>query len=141
MWSWFLVHFCKMMISPGLFFIFSRFWFSRLLGRLKVKKWPKMRNNYICYTPYLRNSIAYNHNFWYTIVKWYLQVFMSFFLNFDFLGCERGKMKNNNYIHYAPYLRNSIAYDHDFRYTCVMVICPGAFFSFSKFGFSMLLGW
>ena len=28
-------------------------------------------------------------------------------------------MKNNNYIRYAPYLKNSIAYDHDFWYTYV----------------------
>ena len=27
MWLWFLVHWCKMMISPGIFFIFQKFWF------------------------------------------------------------------------------------------------------------------
>ena len=27
-WSWFLVYWCKMMISPGVFFIFSKFWFT-----------------------------------------------------------------------------------------------------------------
>ena len=26
-WLWFLVHMCKMMISPAIFFIFSKFWF------------------------------------------------------------------------------------------------------------------
>ena len=31
-WSWFLVHLCKMMISPHDIFIFSKFWFSCLLG-------------------------------------------------------------------------------------------------------------
>ena len=36
-------------------------------------------NNYICHPPYLRNSIAYDHDFWYTIVEWYLQEFSSFF--------------------------------------------------------------
>ena len=30
-WSWFLGHLCKMMISPDLFFIFSKFWFFGLL--------------------------------------------------------------------------------------------------------------
>ena len=40
-----------------------------------------------------------------------------------------------------PYLRNSIAYDHYFWYTCVkMMIAPGAFFKFPKFWFSRLLG-
>ena len=29
------------------------------------------------------------------------------------------KIKNNNYICYAPCLSNSIVYDHDFCYTCV----------------------
>ena len=29
-------------------------------------------------------------------------------------------MKNNNYIRHMPYLRNSIGYDHDFWYTCVL---------------------
>ena len=26
-------------------------------------------NNYIRYMPYLQNSIAYDHDFWYTFVK------------------------------------------------------------------------
>ena len=30
-WSWFLVHLCKMMISPGVFFIFLKFSFFGLL--------------------------------------------------------------------------------------------------------------
>ena len=46
-------------------------------------------NNYICHTPYPRNSIAYDHDFWFTCVKWYLWVFFSFFCNFDFLGFYR----------------------------------------------------
>ena len=35
-------------------------------------------------------------------------------------------MKNNNYIRYAPYLRNSKAYNH----ICKMIISSGVFFSF-----------
>ena len=31
-WMLFIVHFCKMMVSPSVFFIFSKFWFSGLLG-------------------------------------------------------------------------------------------------------------
>ena len=60
-----------------------------------------MKNNtYVCHTPYLRNSTAYDH---------------------DFLGCQGGKkgkklskMKNNNNIQHAPYLRNIVAYVRDF---------------------------
>ena len=32
-WSSFMVQMCERMISPGIFFIFSKFWFSRSLGR------------------------------------------------------------------------------------------------------------
>ena len=62
-------------------------------------------NNYICHLPYLMNSIAYSHGFWYTCVKWcYLQVgfFFSFFSFFIFWavmgwkGKKLPKMKNNN---------------------------------------------
>ena len=50
-----------------------------------------------------------------------------FFKNFDFLGCYGGKRAKNNpkrkititSICHAAYLRNGIAYDHDFWYACV----------------------
>ena len=100
-----------------------------------------MKNtNYMCHVSYLRNSKAYDHDFWYTCVKWrYLQVFFLFFEIFIFRtvkgvkGQKWSKMKSNNYICHAPYLRNSIAYDHDFWYSCVKwwyfhMIC---FFHFS----------
>ena len=44
MWSSFVVHKCKMIISPGVFFIFSKFWFFGFLEGPKVKngaKWQK----------------------------------------------------------------------------------------------------
>ena len=61
---------CKMMIFPGIFSILT----------------------------YLRNSIAYDHDFWYTCVKWWhLQTHFSFFCNFYFLGKLGGKrVKNKN---------------------------------------------
>ena len=43
-WSWFLVHMCKMMTPPDAFFIFSKFWFCGLLGGWKGKNWSKMTN-------------------------------------------------------------------------------------------------
>ena len=39
-------------------------------------------------------------------------------------------MKNNNYIYYAAYLRNSVAYDHDLVHLCKMMIFPGVIFIF-----------
>ena len=52
------------MISPSVFF------FSFHFFEILVLKKPKMENNnYICHVPYLRNSIAFDHDFWYTCVK------------------------------------------------------------------------
>ena len=48
-------------------------------------------------------------------------------------------MGNKKYIYHAPYLRNSIAYDHDFWCTCVkMMITPGGFLSVLFFNFDFL---
>ena len=59
-----MVHMYKMMIYPRVFSFFFKAWFFGL-------KLPKMKyNNYIRHVPYLRNSIAHNHDFWYTCVKW-----------------------------------------------------------------------
>ena len=51
--------------------------------------------------------------------------FFHFLKNFEFLACQvKGqkitKMKNN-YIHHTPYIRNSIAYDHDFWYIYISI--------------------
>ena len=53
----------------------------------KCKKQPKMKNeNYICHVPYLRNSIAYDHDFWYICVN--DDISRRFF---HLLGCQSGK--------------------------------------------------
>ena len=44
-WFSFMVHICKMIIFPGIFFIFSKIWFSRSSGGSKSKKWPKITTN------------------------------------------------------------------------------------------------
>ena len=58
-WLSFMVNLCKMMISPGVFFIFSKFWFSGLLEGSKGKKQSNMKNNAVCRAPYLRNHTSY----------------------------------------------------------------------------------
>ena len=45
-WSWFLVHMCKMMIFPAIFFIFSKFWFLKYDPKLPIS---------VCHAPYFRN--------------------------------------------------------------------------------------
>ena len=49
-------------------------------------------NNCMCHVPYLRNSIAYDHDFCYTCVKcWYLPVFFSFFFEIFIFGADSAK--------------------------------------------------
>ena len=87
-WSSFVVHMGKRIISPVFFFIFLKLWFSRLLKGWKSKKCPKMTKkknvlHFISQEAYTRWSW-----FWYTYVKWwYFQMLFSFFQHFDFLGC------------------------------------------------------
>ena len=45
-----MVQMCKMIISPGCFFNFSKFWFSWCQRDWKGKKRPKMTKNYACLT-------------------------------------------------------------------------------------------
>ena len=105
-------------------------------------------NNYIHHAPYLTKSIAYyDHDFWCTSVKWYLQVFFFSFLNFHFLGCLEGKRvksslkgKTTTTSVMCHMSGKRIAYDHDFWYTCVKWYLFSFFFIYFKFWFFRLLG-
>ena len=83
-WLSFRVHLCKMMIYPGVFFIFWKFWFFGLLvgwknfpefyflGSLvggKGKKSLKLTSNSVCCAPNLKNYTLYDHHLWYTSVN------------------------------------------------------------------------
>ena len=81
------------------FFFFLILVFQTVSG-VKVQKMPKMKNNnYTCRMPYLRNSIAYDHDFWYTFVElWYLHALFFIFSKFWFsglLGAKGQKMFQN----------------------------------------------
>ena len=74
--------------SRCFFHFFEILFFFELLWGKRAKNSPKWKNNNcIRYAPYPRNSIPYDHDFWYTCVKWwYLQLNFSFFWNFIFQG-------------------------------------------------------
>ena len=83
-WLCFLLHKFKIMTHPDAFFIFSKLWFSGLLGwwGWKGNKWIKMVKK-LCLTPYLMNCTSYDYGCWYTCVKWwYVQDFFFFFFFF-----------------------------------------------------------
>ena len=65
-----MVHMCKMIISLGVFFIFSKFWFFGLLGGKMAKNGPKWQKNSFCCAWYLRNHTLYDYHLCYTCVKW-----------------------------------------------------------------------
>ena len=133
------------MISPGIFsyFLILIFWAVR---GIKGQKKPKMKsNNYICHVPYLRNSIAYDHDFWYTCVKWwYLWVFFFHFFKiwfFELLGGKRAK----NDTKWQKCLSHSISQEAYIIWSgflvhmCKIMTSPVGFFIFSKFWFLGLL--
>ena len=67
-WSSFVICKCKMIVFSSAFFIFSKFWFFKLLRRLKGKKLSKMTENFVCHALYLRNHTSYYFHSWYTCV-------------------------------------------------------------------------
>ena len=120
------------------------------LGK-RTKKQPTMKNNYMCHAPYLRNSVACDHDFLYTCDKWwYLLVFFFFvfcFLSFFFFffifskllifwvvsGKKGQKMAQNNkkktllcLISQEPYIIWSSFMLHMFK----RIISPGVSFTF-----------
>ena len=70
-WLAFMVHMCKMIISPGVFSIFFKsFIFQVVTVGVKVQKGCKMTKNIVRCTPYLRNDRSFDCHLLYTCVKW-----------------------------------------------------------------------
>ena len=108
------------------------------LGK-RTKKQPTMKNNYMCHAPYLRNSVACDHDFLYTCDKWwYLLVFFFlffvfclfffffwFFAKFFFFGVFVGKKGKKwpkitkKKLYCVLYHRNHTLYDLHLCCTCL----------------------
>ena len=110
--SWFLEHWCKMMISPGAFFIFSKFWFFGLLGWSKVKKWPRMTKNSIHHALCLNNHTSYDIHTYKRIMQPILLIFFQiliFSVNGGVKGQKMAQM-TKTFVCDASYLMNQISY-------------------------------
>ena len=75
-------------------------------------------------TPYLRNCISSDHNFWYTCVKWWYLWGFFYFTKSWFSGLlegegVKGQKMIKNSVCCTPYLRNHTSYDFYLCYTCV----------------------
>ena len=94
------------------FFIFSKLWFSRLLGSKRAKNDPKWKK-IVCHAPYLRNQTSYVFHLWYTCIKWWhLQmVFSIFFLILVFQVKGQKMAQSDKKVCCTAYLRNLTSYD------------------------------
>ena len=117
-WLSFMVQICKM-ISGGVFFFNFKILIFQVVRGLKGQKMAQNVKKSVCLTPYLRNRISYDCDFWYICVKWwYLQQIFAFFKFwfFGFLGSKRAKndLKLPISACLALYLRNCRSYHWDF---------------------------
>ena len=138
----FVVHNCEIIVSLDFFFVFWKFWFFKLLGRSKGKKWPKMTKNSVWHALYFRNYTSYDLHLWYTYVKgYYLQVFVIFFqiLIFRVVSGVKGQKLAQNDKNFC--LSHSISQEAYIIWSwflvhmCKMMTSPYAFFIFQNFDF------
>ena len=120
-----VVHNCKMIISPGVFFIFSSFWFFGLLGESKGKKWPKLTKWWTSY------DVGFRY------IWWYLQQFFSFFQNSDFFGFsgvegEKWPIITNFSLSHSMYQELYIISSIFLVNMCKIMVSPGVFLYFLK---------
>ena len=78
------------------FFIFSKFWFSGLLGGCKREKAVQNVKKFCLLYSISQEPYIILLRLWYTYVKWwYLQGCFLFIQNFDFVGCWESKKAKN----------------------------------------------
>ena len=122
---------CKMIISPSVFFIFSKSWFFGFLDGKSAKNCPKWQK-ILCHAPYLRNHISYDCHLWYTCVNFLV-----------IRGVKGQKMVQNDkkicplcLISQGPY----IIWLSFMVQMCKMIISPVVFFNFKILIFWVVRG-
>ena len=93
-WSLFLVLYCKIMISSGVFFIFFKFWFFRLLGSKRAKNSPKWKITIT--SVHLSHTISQEQYSVWSFLVHYCKIMISpgiflIFVKFWFFGLLAGK--------------------------------------------------
>ena len=96
-WSWFLVHKCKMMTSLDSFFILSKFCFVGLLGGVEGQKMAQNEKKF-CMSHSLSQK-PYLIWFWFLvyICKMMISAGFFFFLQFLGVGVIKGQKMTYNY--------------------------------------------
>ena len=135
-WLSFMVHLSKVMISPGVFFIFSKFWFCKLLVHYKFKKMTQ-NGKKLCCASCLRNYTSFYCNLWYTCVwndvskcSFTFSKFWIFWVVKGVKSCLSCSISQEPYIIWLSFM----------VHMCKMTISPGWFFIFSFWFSGVLLG-
>ena len=120
LWSWFLVHLCKLMISRGVFFfVIYIFPFFGLLGGKRAKNYPKWKLPITSIKRYISGTVWSMIMILVHLCKMISPrvFFFSFFYIFSFFGLSGGvkgqkwhKM-TKNYVCCTSYLRSHISCD------------------------------
>ena len=133
-WLSFMVHICKMIISPVIFFNFSKFWFSRVSGGRGggVKGLKKaQKDKKLSVAPYISGTIYHmifvdGTNVVNKISSGIFFIVSKFWFSGSLGGWKSKKMAQmtkKNSVYLTLYLRNGTSYDCD---------SPAIFFHFFK---------
>ena len=138
---------CKMIISKGIFFIFSKFWFSGLSGGQKGEKWSKMGKNCLSCSISQETYIIWSS---FVICKCKMIIFSGFFfyffkiLIFQVVRKVKGeKMTQNDkklFLSYSISQETYIIWLWFLVHMCNVRTSQDAFFIVLKFWFFWLLG-
>ena len=118
---------CKMILSPCVFLIFSKFWFFGLLGRrgrgvVRRQKIVQMTKTSVCPTPNFRNYIS----------SWFFLNFFNILIFGVVSGEKRQKMsQNDKQFCLSPSISQEpcITWSSFLIHKCKMIISLGFFFS------------
>ena len=134
-----MVHICKIIISPGVFFSFPKFWFFRLLGRGKKAKngpkWQKILSAMLHISGTIHHMIVIYgvvHMFKMIISPDFFFHFFKILIFWVVKRVKRQKTVQNDRKFCLSHFYTS--YGCHLWYTCVI------FFSSSKIWFFLLLG-
>ena len=125
MWVLFVVHKCKMVRSPGIFFHFFKIFIFRVISGVKGGKMTQNDKHFSLLHPVSQKT----HIIWFSFLVQRCKMIISAFYP---------KLQKYS-AHYALYLTNHTSCDY-VVYKRKMMIYPGTFFIFSTFWFSRVLG-
>ena len=144
-WFSFMVHMCKMIISSGILFIFSKFWFFWVVRGVKSQKTVQndskfCLSHFICQEPYIMIVIHGAHVQNDNISRRFFHFFKIFIFGVvrglkEQKMVQNGKFCQSRFISQEPY----IIWLSFMVHMCKMIVSPGVVFFFFFFHFFKIL--